>query len=587
MDARAPEGSGFEGFADDEQEFAHAALRDASKRSLYVFNKGVLGFKDLTSSLHLPFCNFLQLSPETSGLRQARLKAGIMSRNLFKSTNSSVGKPLWLLINDPQATINIINAVEDNAAGWLAAIQRVVKLNPMFNWLFPELVPRDWHKSEANKHRFTIRRDESLMPEPQPSIQVSGITSGQASKHVRHVILDDPVNEQTVDKPTLIDRAVALYKLLESTLQDYESSTIDLVATPWGFGDVVEYALENEVRDGTMLVWKVNCYGDFYISPELAGNLEMLPSWNAGRRPSDLHERPVSDASSLSLPYMASTKGEPVFPERYPREELQRIEKKYGPFLFSCNYLVNPFDVSQSGFKASHINYFNRRLDGLLTCDCHRDHRHAIQDLHLVATVDPAWSDKDDAAESAITVGGLAEDGCRFLFKAWSDRVEPDLLWAELVKTVSQEFAPWLKDVGIEDVASQRLYKFFFEHLQKTKASMRPHEAARVADIRIENLKPDMHESGKTRRVKSEQLYLANGQWHFQLGMDKFLGQYAKFPRARPMDLLDAWAYLKDMWSMPAARDDRGFSWNEARNDYHRRHRLYGRTNGGQTNLEG
>lgn len=566
MNARAPKGSGFETLPDDKQEFIHTQLRDVSKRSLYVFNKGVMGFRDLTPALHLPYCNFLQLSP-SGGLRSARLKAAIMSRNLFKSTNSSVGKPLWLLVNDPQATVNIINAVEENAVGWMAAIQRTVRLNPLFRWLFPEVIPQDWRAVEASKTRFTVRRDESMMPEPQPSIQVSGITSGQASKHVRHVILDDPVNEQTVDKPTLIDRAVGLYKLLESTLQDYESSTIDLVATPWGFGDVVEYALENEVAAGTMLLWKVNCYGDFYISPEIA-QTEFLPYWNHGRRVSDLTFKPISDSSSIELPFMSATRGEPVFPERYPREELQRIEKKYGPFLFSANYLVNPFDSSQSGFTASHIKYFNRRIDGGLTCDCHKDHKHRIQDLHLVATVDPAWSDKDGAADSAIVVGGLADDGCRYLFKAWAEKVEPSALWAELSATVL-EFKPFLRDVGIEDVASQKLYRFFFEHLQRTNAG--------APDIRITDLKPDIAANSKIRRIKSEQLYLANGQWHFQPGLDKFLQQYAKFPRARPLDLLDAWAYLKDMWVAPTALDERGWTWNEARNDYHRQHMPYAR----------
>lgn len=574
MLARAPESTPWATLPDDLQEAVHAQLRDAGKRSLYVFNKGVLGFRDLTPSLHLPYCNFLQLSPDTSGIRAARLKAAIMSRNLFKSTNSSVGKPLWLLVNDPQATVNIINAVEENAVGWLQAIQRVVRLNPVFRWLYPEIIPQDWRSGDASKTRFTVRRDESLMPEPQPSIQVSGITSGQASKHVRHIILDDPVNEQTFNKPTLIDRAVGLYKLLESTLQDYEMSTIDLVATPWGFGDVVEYALENEVAHGSMLLWKVNCYGDFYISPEIA-QTEFLPFWDKGKRPSDLVYRSLGESSSVEMPFMASTKGEPVFPERYPREELQRIEKKYGPFMFSANYLVDPFDNAQAGFSASHIHYFNRAIDGTIKCDCHKEHKHRIQDLHLVATVDPAWSDNDDAADSAIVVGGMAEDGCRFLFKAWADQVDPATLWNELLKTVD-EFKPYLKDVGIEEVSSQRLYRFFFEQMQRLKSEMKPADRAKVPNIRIEPLKPDTAMNSKIRRIKAEQLYLSNGQWHFQLGMDKFLKQYAKFPRARPLDLLDAWAYLKDMWVPPAIKDSRGFTWNDARNDYHKGHPVYG-----------
>ncbi|MGH8655895.1 MAG: hypothetical protein ACREYE_28600, partial [Gammaproteobacteria bacterium] len=509
-------------------------------------------------------------------------------------------------------------------------------------------------------------RDEALMPEPQPTLQASSIISGQASKHVWHAILDDPVNEMTVDSPRLVDRAVGLYKLLESTLQDYEGSTLELTATPWGFGDVVETALENEVADGSMLLWKIGCYGNFECSPEL-NDPRYLP---VGITPERLLRKRLFEGSAAEVLY--ATTGEPIFPSRYPRPELERLEKKYGPFLFSCNYrcsaagskvlmadfsekaiedvqtgdkvvgfyfpgsgrphfkpvevtatmsrvaetvkitfesgrtvqvtpdhrwyryfkwksmepayapvqvgdLVSrfgkpynwdddvgdwawlagmldgegsisygairicqsysanpevcqrleevlnrlgirfsyttnnsdcrvytlnggralllrflqagtakrkriekylwettgfhkrdqvisiepagetmvyslstettnyivegiasrncdPFDPSQSGFAASYVKYFRRHANGRLSCDCpaHRGHEHSMHELHIVATVDPAFSDKDDAAESAITVGGIAPDGCRYLFKAWSDRVEPDKLWIEI-----------------------------------------------------------------------------------------------------------------------------------------------------------
>ena len=546
MQSRAPESTPWHQLSDDDQELLHATLRDMCQRSLYVLNKGVLGFKDLTPELHLPFCNFLQLSPETSGLRAARLKGGIMPRNHFKSTNSSVGKPIWLLINDPQATINVISAVEENAIGWLGAIQRVFQRNERFQWLFPDLIPSDWHRVEKSKTRFTCRRNEGLMPEPQPSIQATSIVGGQASKHVRHVILDDPVNEITVDSPRLVDRAVGLYKLLESTLQDYESSTIDLVATPWGFGDVVEYALENEVAAGEMLLWKIGCYGEFYCSPEIA-----LPEFTPANIPmSALYEAPLHEGSQCTL-----IKGEngnlPIFPERYPRAELERIEKKYGPFLFSCNYRCSPFDPSQSGFSPEYINYFTRKIDGSLSCTCkaHRSCDHTLTESHVVMTVDPAWSDSDDAAESAVCIQALAPDGCRFLLRAWAGKVEPDKLWDEIVDGVA-EFAPHLKDVGIEAVASQTLFKFFYEHMRKLKSQLSDDLAGRIpTDITIHDLKPENQDRAKIRRIKAQQLYLGQGQWHFQTGMSKFLEQYNKFPRSRPVDILDAWAYCDQLWS--------------------------------------
>ena len=574
MQSRAPSGTEWAELPDDKQEQAWIALRTWSKNSLYFLNKGILGFHDLKPDLHLPMCNFLQLHRWNSPYRNANLKATIMSRNHFKSTNASVGKSIWLISNDPQITINLISAVEENTIGWMDSIQQVFQYNKMYRWLFPEVIPSDDKWNTKNKTRFTVPRDESLMPEPQPTIQATSIISGQASKHVRHAILDDPVNEMTVDSPRLVDRAVNLYKLLESTLQDFEESTIELTATPWGFGDVVEYALENEVADGKMLLWKIGAYGNFEISKELANDYRYLP---VGLTPQQLHEAKIVDHAAVSVA-RGQANVEAIFPERCPPEELARLEKKYGTFLFSCNYRCDPFDPSQSGFDPEYLQKFIRATDGRLKCDCHKDHEHYLHDLHLVMTVDPAFSDKDDAAESAIVIAGIAEDGCRYLFKAWADKVEPDDLWAKMVDGV-KEYSPFLKDVGVEAVSSQRLFRFFFEHLQSIKELLPADEQQKIPEInKIEDLKPD-NQIDKIRRIKMQQVYLANGQWHVLYGMEKFMQQYNKFPRSRPIDVLDAWGYCDYMWELPKKQrssERSPLDWNRRRREFHSRRRLYG-----------
>lgn len=575
---RAPEQLGLPR-SDDAQEEAWARLRDRAKGSLYFLNKGILGFGDLKDDLHQQHCNFIQLHTWNSPYKTANLKVAVMPRNHFKSTSQSIGKPIWFLINDPQATINLISAVEENTIAWLDAIQKVFLNNELFRWLFPELIPHDNKFSEFSKTRFTIPRDASLMPEPQPSIQATSIVSGQASKHVKHVVLDDPVNEMTVDSPRLVDRAVNLYRLLESTLQDFEESSIDLTATPWGFGDVIETALHEEVADGKMLYWKIGAYGNFEMSKELAESEEAYRYIPVGLTPADLDFKPLVETGTIEVAY-ADAKVDSIFPERYPPEELKRLERKYGTFLFSCNYRCDPFDPSQSGFKPSYLQYFTKAIDGTLKCDCHPNHKHAMHELHIVMTVDPAFSDKDAAAESAIIVAGIAPDGCRFLFEAWGGKVETDELWQKMMDLV-RFYAPFLKDVGVEAVASQKLFRWFFEYMQRIRDSLPEAEQDMLPrDITFEDLKPD-GDIDKIRRIKFQQPFLANGQWHIQYGMDKFLSQYTKFPRARPVDVLDAWAYCDYMWDLPKKphADEYpigGSNWNEMRRDFHRRKRIYG-----------
>ena len=574
MQSRAPERTPYSRLPDDEQEEAWAELRSASKRSLYFLNKGILGFGDLKDDLHQPLCNFLQLHTWNSPYPTSNLKVAVMPRNHFKSTNCSVGKPVWFLINDPQSTTNLISAVEDNTIGWMSSIQQIFERNQLFRWLFEELIPDDDKWNEASKTKFTIPRDESLMPEPQPSIQATSIISGQASKHVLHAILDDPVNEMTVDSPRLVDRAVHLYKLLESTLQDYRYSTIDLTATPWGFNDVIESALENEVAEGKMLMWKIGCYGTFEISEELAHDVRFLP---LNLQPKDLKSAKLTETATVEI-RRGKADVLSIFPERYPPALLARLERKYGTFMFSCNYRCDPFDPSQSGFAASYLKHFEIQIDGLIKCPCHPGHIHRLQDLHLVMTVDPAFSDKDQAAESAVVVAGIADDGCRFLLHAWGDKVEPDELWTHMVEQI-RFFAPFLKDVGVEAVSSQKLFRFFFEYMRRIQDTLPENERSKIPDIgEIHDLKPD-NDIDKIRRIKAQQLYLANGQWHILHGMDKFVSQYTKFPRARPVDVLDAWAYCEYMWELPKkSRDaDRSdYDWNRQRRDFHKRRKTYG-----------
>jgi hypothetical protein len=195
-------------------------------------------------------------------------------------------------------------------------------------------------------------------------------------------------------------------------------------------------------------------------------------------------------------------------------------------------------------------------------------------------TVDPAFSDKDDAAESAIIVAGLAEDGCRFLFDAWGDRVESTDLMIRMLKTALQ-WSPLLKDVGVEAVASQKLFKDWYDSTLRVIPPEHWPEAFKkeikeLPDIVIHDLKPD-GDIDKKRRIKSQQLPLGNGQWHIQYGMTKFLEQYTKFPRARPVDVIDAWSYCDYLWNIPKSEEiGASLGWNRLRREFHKENRPYG-----------
>src|SRR5438477_25159 len=79
---------GKEGRADD----MRAMLRDKAYRSLYYFTKVVLGYKELTVQLHLPWCDYIQNTART--VRQRGL---LQPRGHFKSTIGK-GYALWRVL---------------------------------------------------------------------------------------------------------------------------------------------------------------------------------------------------------------------------------------------------------------------------------------------------------------------------------------------------------------------------------------------------------------------------------------------------------------------------------------------------------
>lgn len=481
----------------DLEELKHY-LRRRCKNELYFLCTGVLGFKDFTRGLHKQSCDFLQKFPWRGDPDLFRKKLLEMPRDHYKSSMASIGLPIFILINDPQRTIALFSANIENTKKWLRAIKGVFEGNEIFRWLFEELIPDLSNPVKWDALEIIINRDEALMPTPQASITASSIQAGQASQHWTDIINDDLVNEHTVKSPSLVGLAVELYKLQEALLQDWEASTMTNVGTPWGFGDPLEYMKENEVSAGHMAF---------------------------------MHYAVYDNANN------------PIFPEKFPRKELERLEKKLGPFKWSCQYLCDPFDASMGNFEISALKYFKKYASGVLKCECpeHRDHVHRIQDMFLTAQVDPAFSDAEDAAESAVVVNGVAPCECRFLLDCFSDHLDPQQLIDKIFE-VCLPYVPYLRKIGIEAVQFQLVYAFWMKSLMRKGQSL--------PGVEMVDLKPDRGIL-KEVRIKGQQLPVSNGLWHIRPGQAKFFGQITKFPRVRPIDLLDAWAYCDDLWAVP------------------------------------
>jgi hypothetical protein len=507
-------------------------LREEAKKSLYVFGKGVLGMTKMNERLHLPVCNYIQMFPWTGGLPESRRKMLWMPREHFKSTIISIALPLWLLIHDRNKTIAIISAAEKNPKKWLRQIRHILKLNSFFRWLYPEIRPGEkWDQEEIE-----VTRDISFSGEAQASITAASILSGQASQHYDHVIFDDPVNEKIAISESLMEEVRNRYDHVESLLKGWEGSTFTLVGTPWGRGDVLEHAMETDVKAGHRLYWGIGALGEFKISPQLAGQKQFEPIYE---------------------------EGEPIFEEECPREKLELLKLK-NPEQYYLQYLCKPYDAGRNGFDLNLIRDFIVRADGRLVCDCHPKHVHDIGSASVILTCDPASSEDKRACRSAIVVMAQFPCGCRFLLDEWADRVDPGITVDKIVE-LTKKWQPHLKHVGVEAIGLQKTINAWLISLKEQKEF--------PGTVAIHELKPENRQ--KDARIGSQIMPVRNGLWHkrpFNYKSDQkqnLMWELEKWPYGKSRDIIDAgFGYCEDIWSKPEAHrvmDNDGVNWNHVR----------------------
>lgn len=476
---------------DSQTEDYWAFARKEAKSSLYTFCRGVVGHKDMVPHFHLEACNFLQQFPWNGGPPESRMKMLKIAREHLKSSMASVGMPPWLLVHDPDTTILMCSARRRNTRKWLKAGKEVIE-KPFFQWLFPEVKPDrgNWSKDDCS----VVRSADAILSGT-PSITATSMDSGQASGHYKHIIDDDLIDEKSAKSPTLVWEARERFKLHDALMDDWVNSTLTLVGTPWGFADVLEYAEEFLVGPGRMMKMERSCYKE---------------------------------------------DGTPVWPERHPDFKLKQLEETWGPILFALQWLVSTKKPKGEGFPIEMLKYYRKQSDFSLKCDCpaHASHVHKLSEMVVICTVDPAFSDSEDNAETAIVVSALAPCDCRFVLDTWAGHVDTEETYELIIKTVLK-YVPFIQGLGIEAVAGSRIYKGWLEHSRRRGLDL--------GNIQIVDLKPDTSIK-KEVRIRGQALPMSEGLWHITAGMPKFLKQVGQFPRVRPIDLLDAWAWSDECW---------------------------------------
>jgi len=468
-----------EGDESDRTEDVRLSLREQAQKNTYVMAKAIIGFKDLIPELHGDMCKFIQ--------GPARRKLGLAPRDHLKTSVWTIADTVRCIAANPDERILIGNETATNASHFLRRIQAVWERSGMFRWLFPDLLV-DTGKVKWSESEMVVPRKHDY---PESTVEIIGVGGAVVSRHYTRIKLDDLVGKEASESVDVMRKTIDWYLYCESLLEK-PTDQIDTYGTRWTHKDLYAWIMEHEQ--------------DIAI----------------------FHRKALQPGNTT------------LWPDRFPLDEMLRIKRKIGPFKFSCQYQNEPFDPESVTFDPAWLRYYE--LEGWELEDGFVKLRFVGQPRPVkmvpVILVDPAISQKDGAARSAVVAAGLDEFERIIVLEAWAERCQP-LQMIEKIFEMSQRWDPLC--VTVEGIAYQRALKGFIE-----AECMRRNRWLNVREVR-----PGSRE-GKESRIRGLQPYAERGRlWVRRSTCGLMIEEFESFPLSDTVDTLDALSYLPQVAVMP------------------------------------
>ena len=387
--------------------------------SLYYLNKFVL-FKlaknQMTPEPHERVCDFIQF-----WRKGCSRKLLFMSRKSFKTSDVSVGDPIFDLINDPNDTILILAQERGYAMTILGQIKRQMEENE-------ELIAingRDFKGSGSWKEFEIFINGRTDWVSKEPSIGTAGIDSVKAGPHPRKIILDDPETEDNTSSLEACEKLLENYRMLSPMLK--QGGHMIVIGTPYAFEGIYYYILENpaELRSFDILIGQAR--KDSGILPKISKFFIHLPEGPEG---------------TLLMPN--------VLTEEYLDDE----EAKDPPF-FAGQYMLSLSSGGAAEFKREWFRYYLEK--------------ELPEKLKNYVLLDPAISQKSTADYTCIKV--ISQDVLNNIFirKMIHARLEPDEVIEYFYKFFF-DYHPF--KMGIETNGMQYLFKWQFDKEAKFRGRL-------------------------------------------------------------------------------------------------------------------
>lgn len=152
-----------------------------------------------------------------------------------KTQQIGVGRPLWMIGNDPESRGALISNTSSQAEKLLGAISTHIVENPRIREVFPHLVPSSrqadpWHSTQITVRRETIAKD--------PTIQALGVGGPVVGSRLDWAILDDVLD---FENTRTAEQLTKLLDWFDSTLWTRltAGAVCWVIGTPWHPSDLL------------------------------------------------------------------------------------------------------------------------------------------------------------------------------------------------------------------------------------------------------------------------------------------------------------------------------------------------------------
>jgi len=440
------------------------------RNDLFYLGVNGCGRKDLNRDFLLQQCQTVRADPDGY--------LDLWAREHYKSTIGSFLLLLQDILNDQEVTIGLFSVTRPLAKDLLRVLKTEMENNRLLKRLFPEIL---WDNPKREAPKWS--EDDGLIVKRkhnprEATLEAWGLVDSMPTgKHFQILNYDDVVTERHVNSPEMMKKTSDMLKL------SYSLGRVDCKRRMWGTRYHLLDALGVVVKDKVAI-------------PRI-----------------------------VAVTKDGTPEGEPVF---WTRDQVAAKRREQGPYIFGCQYLLNPTADATMGFKPEWLRYYvPKHLSG----------------MNLYMLCDPAGEKKKGSDYTVIEVVGLAADRNVYTVKCVRARMNLTERTRTLID-LHRQFRPlkvgyekYGKDSDIEhikDVMEQENYRF----------AIKPLGGSMAKNDRIRRLVP-LFEAGRWYLPQTDFFMDSEGRTHN--ATDEFVTEeFLAFPVSTHDDMLDVKSRLLD-----------------------------------------